>query len=107
MAVALALNAEHVIGRRIYRVLFVLPWALPGYITALIWNNLWQRNDGGINLLFESINKHFGTNLPTRTDWLGQLDPPVDLRSIVPCGGDHRLRAGGRTGWCGGRCGSA
>lgn len=84
LAVALALNAEHVIGRRLYRVIFVLPWALPGYITALIWNNLWQHNDGGINLLFELINTHFGTNLPTRTDWLGQLEPPIDLRSIVP-----------------------
>ncbi len=84
LAVALALNAEHVIGRRFYRVLFVLPWALPGYITALIWNNLWQRNDGGINLLFESINTYMGTNLPTRTDWLGQLEPPIDLRGIVP-----------------------
>lgn len=86
LAVALALNAEHVIGRRIYRVLFVLPWALPGYITALIWNNLWQRNDGGINLLLESINKYMGTNLPTRTDWLGDLNPPIDLRAIVPVG---------------------
>ncbi|MBE2269065.1 MAG: ABC transporter permease subunit [Anaerolinea sp.] len=82
--VALALNAEHVIGRRIYRALFVLPWALPGYITALIWNNLWQRNDGGINLLAERINEWFGTSLETRTDWLGQLTPPVDLRGIVP-----------------------
>ena len=23
-------------------------------------------------------------NLPTRTDWLGQLDPPIDLRAIIP-----------------------
>ena len=84
LMVALALNAEHVIGRRIYRALFVLPWALPGYITALIWNNLWQRNDGGINLLAERINEWFGTSLETRTDWLGQLTPPVDLRGIVP-----------------------
>ncbi|MCC6805666.1 MAG: sugar ABC transporter permease [Anaerolineae bacterium] len=84
LAVALALNAEHVIGRRIYRVLFVLPWALPAYITALIWNNLWQRNDGGINLLLQSINQWFGTSLPTRTDWLGQLEPPIDLRGIIP-----------------------
>lgn len=86
LAVALALNAENVIGRRVYRVLFVLPWALPGYITALIWNNLWQRNDGGINLLFETFNDRLGTNLPTRTDWLGQLQPPIDLRGIVPWG---------------------
>jgi ABC-type sugar transport system permease subunit len=84
MAVALALNAQHVIGRRVYRALFILPWALPGYITALIWNNLWQRNDGGINLLAERINQWFGTTLETRTDWLGQTDPPLDLRQIVP-----------------------
>lgn len=85
LAVALALNAEHVIGRRIYRVLFVIPWALPGYITALIWNNLWQRNDGGINLLFSEFNARLGTALPTNTDWLGEFQyRPVDLRMIMP-----------------------
>lgn len=84
LAVALALNSEQVIGRRIYRAIFVLPWALPGYITALIWNNLWQQNNGGINLLFESINNNLGTDLPTRTAWLTNLTPPIDLRAIVP-----------------------
>ncbi len=84
LAVALALNAEHVIGRRLYRVIFVLPWALPGYITALIWNNLWQQNNGGVNLLFDSLNENLGTQLPTRTAWLTNLEPPIDLRGIVP-----------------------
>lgn len=85
LAVALALNAEHVIGRRVYRVLFVIPWALPAYITALIWNNLWQRNDGGINLLFEAMNERLGTSLPTNTDWLGEVQyRPIDLRGIIP-----------------------
>lgn len=85
LAVALALNAEHVIGRRIYRALFVLPWALPGYITALVWNNLWQQNDGGINLLIKSINDNLGTNFPTNTNWLGEIsNRPIDLRPIVP-----------------------
>ncbi|MDL1901348.1 sugar ABC transporter permease [Anaerolineae bacterium CFX9] len=85
LAVALALNAENVIGRRIYRAIFVLPWALPGYITALIWNNLWQQNDGGINLLIGSVNRGLGTNFPTNTNWLGELlYRPVDLRSIMP-----------------------
>jgi ABC-type sugar transport system permease subunit len=84
LAVAIALNGKHVIGRRVYRAIFVLPWALPGYITALIWNNLWQEQSGGFNLLFESINNTFGTNLPTRTNWLGTLDRPIDLRAIIP-----------------------
>jgi ABC-type sugar transport system permease subunit len=93
LAVALALNAEHVIGRRIYRVLFVLPWALPGYITALIWNNLWQQNDGGINLLTESINDTFGTQFSTNTGWLTEITSPINVRGlpvilfiIVGCG---------------------
>lgn len=84
VAVALALNAKHVLGRRIYRALFILPWALPGYITALIWNNLWQRNDGGINLLLESANDNLGTGFSTTTGWLTELIYPIDLRIIVP-----------------------
>ncbi len=87
LAVALALNAEHVIGRRIYRALFVLPWALPGYITALVWNNLWQQNDGGINLLIKSINDNLGTSFSTNTNWLGEISyRPIDLRAIIPWG---------------------
>jgi ABC-type sugar transport system permease subunit len=84
LAVAMALNAKTLIGRRIYRVLFVLPWALPGYITALIWNNLWQRNDGGFNLLLAEFNARLGTSFPTQTDWLGSFDRPIDLRPIMP-----------------------
>ncbi|MDZ4764597.1 MAG: sugar ABC transporter permease [Chloroflexota bacterium] len=85
LAIALALNAEHVVGRRIYRALFVLPWALPGYITALVWNNLWQQNDGGVNLLLESVNERLGTSFATNTNWLGELNyRPIDIRSIVP-----------------------
>lgn len=84
LAVALALNAEHVIGRRIYRAIFVLPWALPGYITALIWNNLWQQNDGGFNLLLKSLNQNLGTHFSTNINWLGTLERPIDLRGIVP-----------------------
>jgi ABC-type sugar transport system permease subunit len=84
LAVALALNAKFVLGRRIYRAVFILPWALPGYITALIWNNLWQLHGGGFNLLADSLNRTFGFHFSTDTDWLGNLTPPVDLRGIVP-----------------------
>lgn len=84
LAVALALNAQHVIGRRIYRALFVLPWALPGYITALIWNNLWQQNDGGFNLVLQSFNDNFGTTFTENINWLNDLNRPLDLRPVVP-----------------------
>lgn len=84
VGVAMALNAKRVFGRRIYRVIFVLPWALPGYITALIWLNLWQQNDGGINLLLGQFNNWFGTSFTTNINWLGSLDRPVNLTSVMP-----------------------
>lgn len=84
VGVAMALNAKHVLGRRIYRVIYVLPWALPGYITALIWLNLWQQNDGGINLLIAQINRWFGASITTNTNWLGGLDRPINLLSVMP-----------------------
>jgi ABC-type sugar transport system permease subunit len=84
IAVAIALNGQIVLGRRIYRALFVLPWALPGYITALIWNNLWQQNNGGFNLLIQQFNQTFGTTFSTNTNWLGSLDRPINLLPIVP-----------------------
>jgi ABC-type sugar transport system permease subunit len=84
LAVAVALNGQHVLFRPFYRAIFVLPWALPGYITALIWNNLWQEQSGGFNLLLEGINETVGTSFPTNTAWLTTLDRPIDLRSILP-----------------------
>jgi len=84
VGVAMALSAKRVIGRRVYRVIYVLPWALPGYITALIWLNLWQQNDGGINLLIGQINSWFGTSFATNTNWLGSMDKPINLLPILP-----------------------
>jgi ABC-type sugar transport system permease subunit len=84
LAVALALNTEGLIGRPIYRVLYVIPWALPAYISALIWNNLWQQNGGGINLLLAEINNRFGTSIKTNTAWLTSIQYPIDIRGLVP-----------------------
>lgn len=84
LAVALALNTEGLIGRPFYRVLYVIPWALPAYISGLIWNNLWQQNGGGINLLLSSINENLGTSIKTNTAWLTAVQFPIDLRGLVP-----------------------
>jgi ABC-type sugar transport system permease subunit len=84
IAVAIALNGQIVLGRRIYRAVFVLPWALPGYITALIWNNLWQQNNGGFNLLLQEINNRLGTSFSTNINWLGLQERPFDLRPLMP-----------------------
>lgn len=84
VVIALVLNAPNVIGRRFYRTLYLIPWGMPILITGLIWNNMWQKNGGGVNLVASSLNDNFGTNLPTDTDWLGLQVPPVDARPFVP-----------------------
>jgi arabinogalactan oligomer/maltooligosaccharide transport system permease protein len=77
VAIALALNNKDLIGKRIYRALYVLPWAIPGYITALTWRNMYDARFGAFNLLVAEINTWLGTNLPTDTRWLLVSDPPV------------------------------
>jgi ABC-type sugar transport system permease subunit len=84
VGVAMALNTKNLLGKRLYRTLFVIPWGMPILISGLIWNNMWQKNDGGINLLAEASNTYLGTSFATDTDWLGSLTPPIDLRSLVP-----------------------
>jgi arabinogalactan oligomer/maltooligosaccharide transport system permease protein len=82
--VALALNAKGLWFKRLYRAVFILPWALPAYITALVWKNMYDPNFGAFNLLFAKINELLGTALPTDTRWLLQIPPPIDLPGIAP-----------------------
>jgi arabinogalactan oligomer/maltooligosaccharide transport system permease protein len=77
VAIALALNNKELIGKRIYRALYVLPWAVPGYITALTWRNMYDPRFGAFNLLIAQINTWLGTNMPTDTRWLLLTDPPI------------------------------
>lgn len=75
--IAMALNYKDLIGRRVYRALFILPWAIPGYITALTWKNMYDERFGAINLLIARINEILGTSLPTNTRWIASTDPPI------------------------------
>lgn len=51
LALALALNIKNLALRPVYRVLLILPWAVPNYITALIWKGMFHRQFGVINQL--------------------------------------------------------
>lgn len=77
MAIALALNAKTLIGRRICRLLYVLPWAIPGYIAALTWPNMYDDRFGAFDQLRGIINGWLGTNLPTNTRGLDVTAPPI------------------------------
>jgi len=49
LLLALILNTAGLKLRPIYRVLLILPWAVPNYITALIWQGMFHRQFGVIN----------------------------------------------------------
>ena len=49
MALAFALNTKGLRFKAVYRVLLILPWAIPNYITALIWKGMFHQQFGVIN----------------------------------------------------------
>ena len=83
LGVTLALLLVRVTGHtsKIYRVLLILPWAVPSYVTALAWKGMFHRQFGAINALLDSFgvaqvnwfaqfSTAFAANLSTNA-WLG------------------------------------
>jgi len=67
--------------RAVYRVLLILPWAVPSYVTALAWKGMFQRQFGAMNALlrllgaepvswFSHFSTAFAANVATNV-WLG------------------------------------
>lgn len=53
LTLALILNRENLRFKGLYRVLLVVPWAVPNYITALIWKSLFSSQSGAVNALLD------------------------------------------------------
>jgi arabinogalactan oligomer/maltooligosaccharide transport system permease protein len=81
VGMALLLREPWVRLRGMFRAALILPWAIPNYITALVWKNLFHQQYGAINALlvalgippvswFASFTTAFTANLCTNT-WLG------------------------------------
>ena len=49
LLLALLLNSSDLKFKGVYRVLLIVPWAVPSYITALIWHGMFESNGGVIN----------------------------------------------------------
>jgi arabinogalactan oligomer/maltooligosaccharide transport system permease protein len=77
VAIALVINNKDLWGKRFYRALYVLPWAIPGYIAALTWRNIYDPRFGALNLLIARFNEILGTSLATDTRWLDLTTPPI------------------------------
>lgn len=50
-ALALILNDDRLKGRRLYRSILIMPYAIPGFISLLVWSNFYNRDFGLINEL--------------------------------------------------------
>jgi arabinogalactan oligomer/maltooligosaccharide transport system permease protein len=81
VALALLLRDPWVRLRGVWRVLLIVPWAVPNYITALIWKGMFHRQLGAINAIlgwfgvepigwFDRFATSFAANLATNV-WLG------------------------------------
>ena len=81
VALALVLSQSWLRGRGIFRMLLIIPWAVPNYITALMWKGMFTGEYGAINSLlqaagldgvswFGSWATSFSANVITNT-WLG------------------------------------
>ncbi|MEE2645037.1 MAG: sugar ABC transporter permease [Myxococcota bacterium] len=81
LALALLLNQKGLKLKGIYRALLIIPWAIPSYITALIWRGLFHVEEGLLNHILRSLGLDgvpwmegfwtaFAANVATNT-WLG------------------------------------
>ncbi len=53
LLLALALNTKGLRFTNVYRVLLILPWAIPNYITALTWRGMFHKQYGVINQVIQ------------------------------------------------------
>ncbi len=74
LILALILNNDFLRGRTMFRVLLVIPWAVPSYISALIWQFLFRAEHGTINQLLRMLGSE-------GLSWL--LDPSLAFIAVV------------------------
>jgi len=68
VALALILREPWIRMRGMWRALLIIPWAVPNYITALIWKGMFNAQYGAVNAL---LGVFAGANV--EIDWFGQF----------------------------------
>jgi len=112
LGLAMLLREPWLRMRGIYRVILILPWAVPNYITALIWKGLFHRQFGAINAIlgvfglepvswFSQFSTAFAANLITNT-WLGfpfMMVVTLGALQSIPRELEQAASVDGATGW--------
>ncbi len=55
--------------RAVWRALLILPWAIPNYITALIWKTMFDAQYGAVNAIIGGLTH----SEPAKIDWFGSF----------------------------------
>jgi arabinogalactan oligomer/maltooligosaccharide transport system permease protein len=63
LALGLVLSRPTLRMRALYRVLLIIPWAVPSYVTALAWKGMFHKQFGAITGLIHGLNDAFGTSI--------------------------------------------
>jgi arabinogalactan oligomer/maltooligosaccharide transport system permease protein len=112
VALALLLREPWVRLRGVFRALLVLPWAIPSYLTAMVWRGLFHREMGAINGIlgalglapvgwFDSFATAFAANLTTNA-WLGfpfMMVTTLGALQAVPRELEEAAALDGASGW--------
>ena len=112
VALAMLLREPWVRMRGVFRALLILPWAIPSYITALVWKGMFHRQFGMINGLLEAIglapiswfaqwSTAFAANVTTNT-WLGfpfMMVVTLGALQAIPRDLEEAAEIDGATGW--------
>jgi ABC-type sugar transport system permease subunit len=112
VALALLLSRTWLRGKGVWRMLLILPWAIPNYITALIWKGMFEGEHGAINSLlaglgldtvswFSSWATAFSANVITNT-WLGfpfMMVVAIGAIQSIPRELYEAAAVDGATGW--------
>jgi len=99
--IAVVLNTEGLLFKRVYRAIYILPVVIPALIIATVWRNLFDTQSGPINELL----RHFGAlfNIPpTAFDipWLEQYaKDPFPALPLLPLAYFAMLIANSWLGW--------
>jgi arabinogalactan oligomer/maltooligosaccharide transport system permease protein len=114
VTLALALREPWIRLRGVWRALLVVPWAIPNYITALVWKGMFHAQYGAVNTLlsafsgqdvrydwFSSFLSAFTANLVTNT-WLGfpfMMVTTLGVLTSIPRDLEEAARIDGATWW--------
>lgn len=89
LILAIPLNNKHVKFRNFFRTLFIVPWAIPAFITVLMWQGILNSDMGAMNVIlvklynFAPIYALFGI-LENIVIWLSSIFTSLNFTFFIP-----------------------